>query len=257
MLRLDLGWGEMETYTLKKKLFQTEFNGNHNGKNDYKFSSNCNGRRVYQEEIKLKSLISSIKNKVVIHKMHVVDVKQILLSLNRSPKVKMKQKLLSPVWLNHSLKSSFVQSMFAVFVLLLAMIYHRWDQLLTSRCAITNNYLVMEVTRPVTNCEICKNVNSFLILNNPSKELFSKYAYTGQPMVVKGSTTHWSALKRFNFEFFKKIYTEIPDAYQSVEEECQFFPFKTKFLRLDQVFSMTQSEMNMTDPNGTPWYIGW
>lgn len=61
----------------------------------------------------------------------------------------------------------------------------------------------------------------------------------------------WPALKVFSLDYFAKLYDGIPGAYQSVEDECQFLPFKTDFLSLrDALEAGSHSKRE-------PWYIGW
>lgn len=124
------------------------------------------------------------------------------------------------------------------------------------RCALQNNFFIMEATRPLTDCSICKGVNSVLVLENVTREEFAKVAYSSRPMLVKGATVNWSAMNTFNFSFFKNLYTDIDGAYDSIEEECQFFPFQTSFLSLREVFQMPERRARFDDGE-EPWYIGW
>lgn len=124
------------------------------------------------------------------------------------------------------------------------------------RCIIDNNYFLMEMTRPITDCKICENVYNFTVLQNVSKEEFSRYAYLGHPLLVRGGCLDWSALDVFSFEFFKNLYSTTPGAFETVEDECQFFPFRTTFLSLYEVLNMPRERANMTS-NAETWYIGW
>ncbi|KFM65238.1 hypothetical protein X975_05541, partial [Stegodyphus mimosarum] len=67
----------------------------------------------------------------------------------------------------------------------------------------------------------------------------------------------WNALNVFNYNFFKELYNSTEGAYRSVEEECQFFPFRTKFLSLREVFNMPEERAYMTSSDAETWYIGW
>lgn len=124
-------------------------------------------------------------------------------------------------------------------------------------CAVWNNFVIMELSRPATNCDMCKDVTDVLVFHNVTKENFSKYAYSSRPMLVTGATTNWLALQTFSLEFFRKIYEENAGAYESVEEECQFFPFRTKFLSLKEALNMPSSRASMDSENEELWYIGW
>uniref|UniRef100_T1IZN8 C2H2-type domain-containing protein n=1 Tax=Strigamia maritima TaxID=126957 RepID=T1IZN8_STRMM len=132
--------------------------------------------------------------------------------------------------------------------------YTSMDKFRTNKCALENNFFVMEVTRPVTNCSICTDVKQVRILTNLTRELFAQHAYTSRPFLVKGETGNWTALTSFSFDFFKHLYHQIPSGFDSVEEECQFFPFKTNFLSLTDVFEM---DKNRAELKGEPWYVGW
>lgn len=126
-----------------------------------------------------------------------------------------------------------------------------------SRCIIDNNYFLMEMTRPITDCKICESVHSFTILENISQEEFSRYAYLGHPLLVKGGCLNWTALNVFDFDFFKSLYSSTPGAFESVEDECQFFPFRTTFLSLFEVFNMPEEKAKMSSSEVETWYIGW
>lgn len=210
----------------------------------------------------LRIQLKKVCKKVLEHNLDVSRVKAALrhangVPLEYCPRVKMKRTVDTTLRFGSLVKSRFVQSLCSVLVLLVAVYGRQWHHLLSGRCALANNYFVMEMTRPVTDCDICRDVRGFVVLENPSKEEFARYAYTGQPVVVRGATDHWSALKTFSFDFFREIYTRIPDAYESVENECQFFPFRTDFRRLSEVFAMPEERVRMTGVESKPWYIGW
>lgn len=114
----------------------------------------------------------------------------------------------------------------------------------------------MEISRPITDCNICQRVDSVLILQNVTKDVFAQYAYSSRPLLVKGATQSWNATKTFDFEFFKNLYTHTDGALESVEEECQFFPFRTDFVTLRDVFAMSSARAQGLETE-KPWYIGW
>lgn len=143
-----------------------------------------------------------------------------------------------------------------IFISVIAMVLNGKEFSL-SRCIVENNYFVMEITRPITDCKICKNIESFTVLENVTKNEFAHYAYLGHPLLVKGGCSNWSALDVFDFDFLKALYEKTPGAYRSVEDECQFFPFRTTFLSLQEVFNMPEKRAKMTSPNVETWYIGW
>ena len=89
-------------------------------------------------------------------------------------------------------------------------------RLYESPCLLRNNYLLMEATRPLTECHICQDVSFFvfflsssstiwylrdilmifnlekkvhgpIVLENPSRQDFSRVAYSSKPILVKGA----------------------------------------------------------------------
>lgn len=147
----------------------------------------------------------------------------------------------------------------AIFVLVVGLVCHKQINIVASRCFLGNNYFVMEMSRPMTDCRICEDVHDFLVLDNPDRQEFAKYAYAARPILVRGATANWTAMQMFNFDFFKEVYTHIRGAHQAVEEECQFFPFRTEFLKLRDVFAMPRQRVNLSSskPDEESWYIGW
>lgn len=125
-----------------------------------------------------------------------------------------------------------------------------------TRCLIPNNYLIWEFTRPVSDCEFCRGVNSALVLENLTKAEFRRYAYSSKPIIVKKAASHWLASKVFSLQFFRNLYEGIHGAYESVDEECQFLHFRSDFANLKEVFSMSaRRAMNL--PGEKSWYVGW
>lgn len=126
-----------------------------------------------------------------------------------------------------------------------------------SRCLVENNGFLIEVARPPVPCSMCKDLKSVPIeYNITTEEFVSKYAYTSIPVLIKDATSSWSAMTKFNFHYFKNLYTKVKGAFQVIEEECQFFPYSTEFQTLKDVFNMSDARANFT-PGEKPWYIGW
>ncbi|XP_066603810.1 uncharacterized protein [Prorops nasuta] len=125
-----------------------------------------------------------------------------------------------------------------------------------TKCFVPNNYFVWEFTRPVSNCDYCRTVESALILSNLTKDTFKPYAYSSKPIIIKNAANHWEASKIFNLKYFHNLYENINGAYESIEEECQFLHFKSNFTSLKDVFAMTDDRANNKDGKH-PWYVGW
>lgn len=126
------------------------------------------------------------------------------------------------------------------------------------RCAVEIFDFVQEMSRPpVKSCDFCRNVKSVKRVENISPEQFEKlYAYSGRPVVVKDGTKNWTASQHFSYQFLKTVYSKNSTALRNVEEHCQFFPYKSKFKNLEEVFEMSDDRAYMKDKS-SPWYIGW
>ena len=82
------------------------------------------------------------------------------------------------------------------------------------------------------------------------------FSPTGVPVVVTDGTKNWTAPEVFNFKFFKGIYKNNSPALDNYDDKCQFFPYRTNFNSLRDVFNMSDERAQLKD--GTkPWYIGW
>ncbi|XP_052265725.1 uncharacterized protein LOC127868144 isoform X1 [Dreissena polymorpha] len=125
------------------------------------------------------------------------------------------------------------------------------------RCVLNNNNFVMEVARPILNCNMCAGVTRIPIETDMTSEVFiRKFAYSGIPVLIKGAIANWTAMGTFSFQFFKKLYTETEGALDAVENECQFFPYKTDFDTLGDMFNMSEARANFSEGEKT-WYVGW
>jgi hypothetical protein len=147
-----------------------------------------------------------------------------------------------------------------IFSLLFAGYNFREDlsvALTESRCAIDNGGFFIEVARPPTNCEMCRNLYQAPVEYEISVDKFSsKYAYTAVPVLIKDATKTWTAMDTFSYDFFKKLYLNISDAFEVTEEECQFFPYNTDFESLEDAFNMTDDRAHFKEGEDT-WYFGW
>lgn len=124
-------------------------------------------------------------------------------------------------------------------------------------CLVDNNAIVMEISRPLVDCGACSNLRQVPVETNlTTKDFIEKYAYSGVPVLVKGATTTWSAMSVFSYQYFKELYQSRENALDDVDEDCQFFPYKTEFTTLKEVFDMDEDRANLK-PGQPNWYIGW
>lgn len=145
---------------------------------------------------------------------------------------------------------------YTAVILLLISTSVQWgliNVLLGIRCLVPHNYFTWEATRPLSDCLFCSNLTQVLELPNVTREQFKPYAYSSRPIVIRGAFLHWSAMKVFDFNFFKELYESV----DSIEEpECQFLHFKSDFITLQDIFSMSDSRVKNL-PGEKSWYVGW
>ncbi|CAL7940418.1 unnamed protein product [Xylocopa violacea] len=107
-----------------------------------------------------------------------------------------------------------------------------------------------KIFRPAEDCSMCRDVQQVDRISNVDPATFEqRYAYSGRPVVVTDAMANWTATTKFSFAFFKSLY-------DGEDANCQFFPYKTEFKSLQDVFEMSESRASLEE--GTkPWYVGW
>lgn len=122
-------------------------------------------------------------------------------------------------------------------------------------CLIPYPEIILDMFRPPVNCSVCKDVHKVDRVSALSGEEFArKYAYTARPVVITDGTKDWTAPQHFSFNYFKSIYGPDSPVMLSEDQKCQFFPYKSGFTSLKEVFNMSERDANM---EGKMWYIGW
>lgn len=191
----------------------------------------------------------------------------------------------------------------AILVLLVAMVVSPlvipdlwsdvWGYVTGSECLVDNNFFVMEMSRPIFDCAICRDISEVPVVWNMTKEEFlQKYAYSDIPVLVKNATANWTAMSTFSFWYFRDLYQEAAKRQQEEIEKynekqvngggskgnggdsvelidlqalqeqegaglaCQFFPYKTEFENLLQAFNMSDERAAYKEGE-KPWYFGW
>lgn len=128
----------------------------------------------------------------------------------------------------------------------------------TDQCVVPLSETVLDIFRPPVDCAFCRGIKGFDRVQQLSQEDFvGKYAYSGRPVIITDAQANWTATNHFSFDFFKKLYKKNSPVLNndgSGERECQFFPYKTKFNGLYDVFKMPKK---MQEMKGEKWYIGW
>ena len=128
----------------------------------------------------------------------------------------------------------------------------------SQQCLAVLDSPFINLVRPPVDCSICRNLKEIDKVARISQDLFEeKYAYSGRPVVITDAMSNWTAVKFFSFEFFTSIYSkDSPVLTMSDAGNCQFFPYKTGFHNLSEVFSMDRERSAMM-LGSEPWYIGW
>ena len=131
-----------------------------------------------------------------------------------------------------------------------------WRNLGDEYCLIDHTLSTLEISRPIANCSMCKDLKSVPRVENISQGEFLVYhAYTGVPLVVTNVTSKWTAFKVFDFKFLKKLYNISKSGRPGeVNEGCQFFPYLTNFKNLRELFEMSESRAELQEDQ---WYVGW
>ena len=92
--------------------------------------------------------------------------------------------------------------------------------------------------------------------NISAERFYELYSFTGRPVLVKGALRNWTAVDTFSFHYFQEIYFNTSGALETIDEECQFFPYQTDFFTLEDALSMSDARAAFEE--GEPnWYIGW
>lgn len=130
------------------------------------------------------------------------------------------------------------------------------EYLSSERCALELPSELSKAFRSPENCNFCENVTEVDRIANISPDEFErKYAYSGLPVIVTDATSTWTALKTFDFWYFKELYEE---AKKRTNEpmNCQFFPYKSGFKSFHEAMSIPKERVDY-EPGTDPWYFGW
>lgn len=127
----------------------------------------------------------------------------------------------------------------------------------STKCIFEYNDYTKEMTRPVANCDFCRNLTEIPVEENISSSRFiERYAYSLVPAHIKGETKNWTAVNNFDFYFLKDMLNRTEGAFRAILHQCQFHPYKTEFTSLEDVFNMADDRATGKDA-ANPWYIAW
>lgn len=141
-------------------------------------------------------------------------------------------------------------------VILLGLSFKDTDS--STRCLIDPELVLLnDIIRKPSNCsQMCQGVNEVPRVSNLSKEDFiATYAYSARPVVITDAAKNWSAIGKFSFKFFKRLYaSNMEAAEENPEEGCVFFSYTSGFDSLAEALEMSKKRAEW---RGKPWYIGW
>ncbi|CAH3162777.1 unnamed protein product [Porites lobata] len=128
----------------------------------------------------------------------------------------------------------------------------------TSPCLVDTEMVFWnEITRKPSECsKMCVDVAEVPRVSNLSKkEFIANYAYNGHPVVITDAAQNWSAVGKFSFNFFKRLYANNMEAAENFDYDqgCIFFAYNSGFENLAQVLRMPKKRAEW---KGKPWYIG-
>lgn len=164
--------------------------------------------------------------------------------------------------------------------------FNREGDVKNEQCAIPIPQFALPLFKPIDDCRMCQDLNEIKRIERVSKEEFlEKYAYSGVPVIITDAMTNWTGLTKINFDFLKQTYiksdeiayrkrqaklanskklrsiigtfksiVETDEIRQEDKDTCQFFPYKTNFRNLREVFEL---ETNNEKIYEKPWYVGW
>ena len=104
-------------------------------------------------------------------------------------------------------------------------------------------------------CRVCEGVSGALRFDNLSREDFvHHYAYSAKPIVVEGAARGWPAMEVFSYNYFRRLYLQIPGSLDDDNIKGQFFSYSSNIMDLKELFHLPVEHSEMKTER---WYIGW
>lgn len=143
----------------------------------------------------------------------------------------------------------------APFTILITSLFYPLYQLYhTDPCLYPQLLPVAEFAMPIISCDICQGFTRApeISSNNITVEQFmEEYAYTSQPVLIKGAASSWPALTMFSYEYFRELYLKRPQAVEEDNLNGQFFAYSSGIHNLEEFLGLSN------DSSSKKWYIGW
>ena len=140
-------------------------------------------------------------------------------------------------------------------LLALTFVYQRFGLLYKSSPCLLAQPILHDFATPLLNCSQCQGITTIPEISNISiMEFMKQYAFTLQPVLMKGAASDWPAINLFSYDYFKKLYSEKPDSIENDVQEGQFFAYSSGIRSLNE-FMLISSEVAALQKQ--KWYIGW
>ena len=135
-----------------------------------------------------------------------------------------------------------------------SLLYPTYYWYIGSPCLIPQYLPVAEFAMPVINCSFCRGLNQVSVVNSSDitvDDFMTQYAYSSQPLLIKGAASSWPAIEKFTYSYFKELYVKRPEAVVEDKENGQFFAYSSGIRNLEEFLNLS------TDDVSKKWYIGW
>ena len=141
-------------------------------------------------------------------------------------------------------------------LLLVVLLYYPLQQLINgSVCVLPAPTLITGPIHPLANCSMCQGVTEAPRLVNLTRKDFAlHYAHSLQPVVVVGAALHWPAMQMFSYDYFRILYSSIPEAINTDTSKGQFFSYSSNIRNLKELFDLPSERAAMVTER---WYVGW
>ena len=138
-----------------------------------------------------------------------------------------------------------------VFCLLVYLYFRVVAVYMADPCLLSQGALA-EFAMPLMDCELCRNISNHIEITDVTVSKFMEdYAFSIQPLLVKGAASHWPAVYTYSYEYFKDLYLQKPEAIEMDTNDGQFFAYSSNIHSINEFLNISQ------DVDATKWYIGW
>lgn len=141
------------------------------------------------------------------------------------------------------------------FGLILVFTFQRLYLLYSSDPCLVSQPVLSEFAMPIVDCSRCQNITGAVHMDHiTARQFMNNYAFSLQPLLMKGAALDWPAISTFSYKYFKALYMKRPEAMDHDKTEGQFFPYSSGIHKLDEFIALDNDTAAL---KGDRWYIGW